>query len=99
MKNDTLGLLKQVIELQHGGCGTYMHSVRVHRMAPRADLWDGVVHVFSLTGNQSANLAYAWAGPIDGSDSSRFFAVLHQGQIRGPVEAVSAAARAIRTAA
>lgn len=99
MKNDILDLLKQVIEHQHGGRPTYMHSVRVHRMAPRPGLWDGAVHVYSLAGNQNAALAYAWAGPIDGSDSSRYFSVLHQGEVRGPVEAVGAVVKAIRAAA
>ena len=99
VKNDIHDLLRQVIELQHGGRGTYMHTVKVHKMPPRPGQWDGAVHVFSLAGNQAASLAYAWAGPIDGSDSSRYFAVLHQGEVKGPVEAVSAVVKAIRAAA
>lgn len=98
MKTDNLDLLRQVIELQHGGRGTYMHSVRVHRMAPRPGLWDGAVHVFSLAGNQAANMAYAWAGPIDGTDALRYFAVLHQGGVRSPIDAVNAVVKLIRAA-
>lgn len=98
MKNDILDLLRRVIEMQHGGRGTYMHSVHVHRHAPRPGLWDGAVHVFSLDGHESATRAYAWAGPIDGSDALRYFAVLHQGGVRSPVDAVSAVVKAIRAA-
>jgi hypothetical protein len=56
-----------------------------------AAVWEGVVHVFDLTGHPTATRAYAWSSPIEGSDTRRFFAVLHQGPITGPVEAVRAA--------
>jgi hypothetical protein len=56
-----------------------------------AVVWEGVVHVFDLTGHPKATRAYAWSSPIEGSDKRRFFAVLHQGPITSPVEAVRAA--------
>ena len=96
MSNANIDLLKRVIETQHGGHARYAHSVRATNTPQRAGLWDGVVHVFSLTGNPKATQAYAWATPIDGSSSSQFFAVLHQGKVRGPLEAVKAALEAIR---
>jgi hypothetical protein len=48
---------------------------------------------FSVAGAQGgeATRAYAWSSPIEGSDKRRFFAVLHQGAITGPAEAVRAA--------
>lgn len=97
--NATIDLLRRVIETQHGGRGTYTHSVKVHRLPPRPGLWDGLVHVFSLANNRQAEIAYAWAAPIDGTNSSRFFAVLHQGNVRGPIEAVGATVKALRRAA
>jgi len=33
----------------------------------------------------------AWFSPVEGSDKRRFFAVLHLGGIRSPVDAVRAA--------
>ena len=96
MSDANLNLLKQVIETQHGGRASYAHSVRVTNTPQRPGLWDGVVHVFSLTGNPKATLAYSWATPISGSEAHQFFAVLHQGKVRGPLEAVKAALDAIR---
>jgi hypothetical protein len=49
------------------------------------------VHVFDLDDHPSATRAYAWSSPIEGSDKRRFFAVLHEGGIRSPEDAVRAA--------
>jgi hypothetical protein len=98
MDNVSTDQLKLVIESQHGGESTFSHSVRLYR-ANNPAIWDGVVHVFNLNGNQQAQRVYAWAAPVDGSPHPRFFAVLHQGRINSPVSAVSAAAAAIRATA
>jgi hypothetical protein len=50
-----------------------------------------VVHVFGLHGNAKATRAYAWSSPVEGSNKRRFFAVLHLGGIRSPLDAVRAA--------
>jgi hypothetical protein len=52
---------------------------------------EGIVHVFDLEGNPSATRAHAWSSPVGGSDRRRFFAVLHMGAIKSPVDAVRAA--------
>lgn len=96
MEHVSADQLKRVIELQHGGTGTFVQSVRVHKTIASSKVWDGVVHVFSLTGNPKAKRAYAWASPISGSDKPRYFAVLHQDKINSPAEAVKAAAAAIQ---
>jgi hypothetical protein len=44
-----------------------------------------------LEGNPKATRAYAWSSPIKGNDKRRFFAVLHMGAIKSPVDAVRAA--------
>jgi hypothetical protein len=54
-------------------------------------VWEGVVHVFALTGHPTASQAYAWSSPIEGSKKRRFLAVLHQPPVTLPVEAVRAA--------
>jgi len=56
-----------------------------------SDVWEGVVHVFELSGHPTAVRAYAWSSPVEGSDKRRFFAVLHQGPIKSPADAVRAA--------
>jgi hypothetical protein len=54
-------------------------------------VWEGVVHVFDLEGHPKATRAYAWSSPIEGSNRRRFYAVLHLGGIRSPLDAVRAA--------
>jgi hypothetical protein len=46
------------------------------------------VHVFDLEGHPKATRAYAWSSPVEGSDKRRFYAVLHLGGIRSPLDAV-----------
>lgn len=83
--------LAEAIERQHGGIATLAQSVPVKETFQGVTVWDGVVHVFDLTGNPQATRAYAWSSPVKGSDRRRFFAVLHIGAITSPVEAVRAA--------
>lgn len=91
--------LKKVVESQHGGTATLNHAVCLLARRNKLSDWDGVVYIFDLAGNAKASRAYAWANPISGVNDTRFFAVLHRGRITGPVEAVKAAAAAIRGAA
>ncbi len=83
--------LKSAIEGLHGGLARLIQSVPVRETFGNAPVWEGVVHVFDLTGNPNATRAYAWSSPVEGSDRRRFFAVLHMGAIRSPVDAVRAA--------
>jgi hypothetical protein len=52
---------------------------------------ESVVHVFDLEGHPKATRAYAWSSPIEESDKRRFFAVLHMGGIKSPIDAARAA--------
>lgn len=83
--------LQRAVESMHGGKVRLVQSVPVKETHQRATVWEGVVHVFELTGHPTATRAYAWSAPIEGSDKRRFFAVLHQPPITSPVEAVRAA--------
>ena len=88
---DDVDSLKLSVETQHGGTATLVQSVPVKETRTGTVVWDGVVHVFDLTGHPKATRAYAWSSPIEGSDKRRFFAVLHQGPVKSPVDAVRAA--------
>jgi len=44
-----------------------------------------------LAGHPTANRAYAWASPIEGTARRRFFAVLHLPPVDGPATAVQVA--------
>jgi hypothetical protein len=83
--------LKRAVESQHGCTATFVQSVPVKETFEGKMVWDGVVHVFQIHGHPKASKAYAWSSPIEGSDKRRFFAVLHEGPVTGPVEAVRAA--------
>lgn len=91
MKEVSAAELKSAIESQHGGVAALAQAVPVKETFQGVTVWDGVVHVFDLTGNSQATRAYAWSSPVKGSDRRRFFAVLHIGAITSPVEAVRAA--------
>jgi hypothetical protein len=85
------GQLKRAVESQHGCTATFVQSVPVEETFDGNAVWEGVVRVFQIHGHPKATKAYAWSSPIEGSDKRRFFAVLHQGPVTGPAEAVRAA--------
>lgn len=91
MIETSIQYLKEVVETQHGGVATFRQSIPVTERHGDTTVWEGVVHVFDLKGHVTATKAYAWSSPIEGSDKRRFFAVLHQGPVTGPAEAVRAA--------
>jgi hypothetical protein len=90
--------LKEAIESQHGGTATLVRAVPVKETFKGVPVWEGVVHVFDLAGHPKATRAYAWSSPIEGSTKRRFFAVLHMGPIKSPLDAVRAAIVAERRA-
>ena|SRR5271169_4343392 len=85
------GQLKEAVERMHGGTATLAQSVPVREIFEGETVWEGVVHVFDLAGHPTANRAYAWASPIEGTARRRFFAVLHLPPVDGPATAVQVA--------
>lgn len=83
--------LKHAVESHHGCQATLLQSVPVKETFGGKTVWEGVVHVFGITGHPVANRAYAWSSPIEGSTKRRFFAVLHVPPIMSPLDAVRAA--------
>jgi hypothetical protein len=83
--------LREAVEHMHSSKARLTQSVPAKETFQGAIVWEGVVHVFDLTGHPTATRAYAWSSPIEGSDKRRFFAVLHQGPIKSPADAVRAA--------
>lgn len=83
--------LRVAVERMHGGTASLSQTVVVKEAHDGVVVWEGVVHIFDLTGNSKAARAYAWSSPVDGSDKRRFFAVLHIPPIDSPVAAVRAA--------
>jgi hypothetical protein len=83
--------LQRAIEDQHGGRAALVDVLPVKELFQGKVVWEGIVHVFDLEGHPKATRAYAWSSPIEGSDKRRFYAVLHLGGIRSPLDAVRAA--------
>jgi hypothetical protein len=90
IRNDT-DQLREAVEKMHGGTATLAQSVPVREAFEGKPVWEGVVHVFDLTGHPTANRAYAWSSPLEGSTKRRLFAVLHQPPVDSPQAAVRAA--------
>jgi hypothetical protein len=91
MDETEAGQLKQAVERMHGGSAQLVQSVPVQETFEGKLVWEGVVHMFDLTGHPTTTRAYAWSSPIEGSTKRRFFAVLHSARINSPLEAVRAA--------
>jgi hypothetical protein len=85
--------LRETVERMHGGTATLAQSVPVRETFEGQTAWEGVVHVFDLSGHPIATRAYAWSSPIEGSTKRRFFAVLHTERISSPLEAVAGSNR------
>lgn len=83
--------LQKAVEGQHGGKAALVGALPVKEVFQGKTVWEGVVHVFDLEGHPKATRAYAWSSPVEGSDKRRFYAVLHLGGIRSPLDAVRAA--------
>jgi hypothetical protein len=88
--------LKQAVEGQHGGTATLVDTLPVKEVYDGQTVWEGVVHIFDLEGHPKATRAYAWSSPVEGSSRRRFYAVLHLGGIRSPLDAVRVAVVAER---
>lgn len=82
--------LKQAVEGQYGGKAVLVDAMPVKELYEGKTVWEGVVHVFDLEGHPKATRAY-WSSPIKGSDRRRFYAVLHLGGTRSPLDSVRAA--------
>lgn len=54
-------------------------------------VWEGPVAVFELQGHPKASIAYAWVSPVRQSTKQRYYAVLHDGPVESPEDAVRAA--------
>jgi hypothetical protein len=60
------------VERMHNCSARLAQSVPVSETFGGNIVWEGVVHVFDLTGHPKATRAYAWSSPIEGSDKRRF---------------------------
>ena len=83
--------LHKAVENMHGVHATFIEATPVVETFQQETVWQGIVHVFDLTGHPTATRCYAWSSPVEGSDKRRFFAVLHCPPISSAQDAVRAA--------
>lgn len=82
--------LKQAIRDLHDCDSTWVAAVPVTETFQGKVVWDGVVQVFDLRRHPTATRCYAWSYATMGK-KRRFVAVLHQGDVNSPKDAVRAA--------
>jgi len=88
-KTSAEALQKAILDL-HGCKSTWVESVAAKEAFGGQTVWEGVVEVFDLEGHPTATRCYAWSHELDNSKKRKFFAVLHQGVVDSPENAVRA---------
>ncbi len=88
--NETALELQRAIEKLHSCSATPREVVPVEEVFEGRIVWDGLVHIFDLSGHSEANRCYAWSSPIEGSSKRKFYAVLHIPPVDSPEKAVRA---------
>ena len=92
---DNPDALKQSIEKLHGCEATLRGPEIVIERFEGSTVWEGLVHVFSIDGHESATVCYAWTMPTDESEKRRTCTVIGIPPINTPADAVRAAIVAI----
>jgi hypothetical protein len=87
-------LLKCIVEAHYGGTARFIQPVWVRTSLTDGTVWEGVVFIFDLIGHPEPERAYSWSIPRP-NGKPRYFAVLHQGPVDSPREAVRAASASI----
>ncbi len=83
--------LKIAVERLHNCKTKWTKSVPVEETFKGQMVWEGIVGVFELQDHPTANRCYAWSYIVDNSGKRKFVAVLHQGPVDSPKNAVKAA--------
>ncbi len=83
--------LQQAVERMYECKAVHIASETVVETFEGKTVWEGEVHHFVLAGHPTADRAYAWSSPIEGSTKRRFFAVLHAAPVQSAPDAVRAA--------
>jgi hypothetical protein len=89
--NEQIPDLRRAVERMHGCQATFLEKVVVNELFQGRPVWQGIVHIFELSGHPTATRCYAWSSPVGESDKRRFFAVLHIPPITSAQDAVRAA--------
>ena len=83
--------LQMAVDHMHNCRARLVEVVPVSETFQGQPVWQGIVHIFELTGHPTATRCYAWSSPVEGSEKRRFFAVLHIPPITSAQDAVRVA--------
>ena len=86
MKSD---LKKAILDL-HRCESEWIESVPVKETFQGQTVWEGVVEVFKLIDHPTAKKCYAWSYELEGTKKRKYVAVLHDGPVKSPIDAVRA---------
>jgi hypothetical protein len=87
--NNRFENLKKAIFELHGCKSKWLESVPVKETFKGQTVWEGVVQVFELIDHPMAKKCYAWSYEMD-SGKRKFVAVLEDGPVKSPLDAVKA---------
>lgn len=82
--------LKCLIERLHHCTGTYIEEVAVIEKYGPKTVWEGIVHVFEITGHPQTDKCYAWYSDMPETGTRKYYAVLGIPPIDSPEKAVRA---------
>lgn len=83
--------LRGAVEHMHGCSALFSEVVPVTETFEGQMVWEGEVHVFSLTGHPQASSCFAWSHPVDASEKRQVVTVLAVDPVKTPLDAVRAA--------
>ena len=85
----TISNLKDDVERLHNCTVTFIRTEHVVERFQNKPIWEGSIHVFTLTGHPIATEAYAWHESY-GDGKGRVFTVVNGGDIDSPRMALRA---------
>lgn len=74
----------------HQCSATPIETIAVTETFEGKTVWQGIIHVFKIKGNDKADICYAWSSPIEGSTKRRYYTVLKVPPVDSPEKAVRA---------
>ena len=83
--------LPSVVEQMHDCSAMLVSTEAVSETFEGQPVWEGIVHVFEITGHPEATRCYAWSSPLESSSKRRFYAVLEIPPVQSAQDAVRAA--------
>ena len=87
---ESIKALKQAVEGLHNCKAKYKKKTHILETFEGQTVWEGDVYIFDLKDHPSAKLAYAWSSPVEGTNKTRFFAVLRAPPVESALDAVRA---------